>query len=56
MREVNKPSPEVYIELGYNDEYTDGRKHYRRFYDDELENDPEIFDKPTFHTFDIMRG
>ena len=56
MREVKKPPPTVYTELGFNDEYTDGRKHYRRFYDDELENDKDIFKKPTFHTFDIQRG
>jgi hypothetical protein len=31
-------------------------KHYRRFYDDELENIPDIFPKKPFFTVDIMRG
>ena len=36
--------------------YAKTNKHYRRFYEDELEHDKTIFPKPIFHTFDIMRG
>lgn len=32
------------------------KKHYRKYYDDELENDKEIFPKMPFHHFDIKRG
>lgn len=31
-------------------------KHYRRFYDDELENITDIFKKNPFHKADIHRG
>ena len=36
--------------------YNKTNKHYRRFYEDELENDPEIFPKGIFHTENIIRG
>ena len=32
------------------------QKHYRTFYDDELENNKEIFKRMPFYTFDVMRG
>lgn len=32
------------------------KKHYRKFYKDELENIRTIFPKPIFSTLDIMRG
>jgi len=32
------------------------KKHYRKYYDDELENDKELFPKMPFHRFDIKRG
>ena len=38
------------------DVYDKTNKHYRRFFEDELENDPEIFPKPIFYTADIQRG
>ena len=56
MREVRKPPASVYLELGYNEVDTDDRKHYRKIFDDELENDKEIFPKPAFHAFEIIRG
>ena len=31
-------------------------KHYRRYYNDELENNKAIFDKMPFETYDIMSG
>jgi len=36
--------------------YAKTNKHYRRFFEDELENDKVIFPKPIFHNFDIKRG
>lgn len=32
------------------------KKHYRKFYRDELENIPSLFPKPVFTTLDIVRG
>lgn len=31
-------------------------KHYRKFYDDELENNTEIFNRQPFHKFTLTRG
>ena len=36
--------------------YEKTNKHYRRFFEDELENDKELFPKPIFYNMDIMRG
>lgn len=32
------------------------QKHYRRRYNDELENDKEIFTRDTFKEYDVLRG
>lgn len=36
--------------------YDKTNKHYRRFFEDELENDTVIFPKPVFYNIDIHRG
>ena len=36
--------------------YAKTNKHYRKFFEDELENDTEIFPKSIFHTENITRG
>jgi len=38
--------------------YAKANKHYRKFFEDELENDESIFDKkkPIFFNYDIQRG
>ena len=36
--------------------YEKTNKHYRRFFEDELENDKDIFPKPIFYNIDIKRG
>ena len=36
--------------------YDKTNKHYRRFFEDELEHDLEIFPKPVFYTAEIQRG
>lgn len=32
------------------------KKHYRMFYDDELENNKDIFPKMPFHSVNVKRG
>ena len=32
------------------------KKHYRTFFDDELENNKQIFKRMPFYSFDVMRG
>ena len=48
------------MELGYNStpplNPEEDKKHYRRFYDDELENCKEIFSESPFDICDIIRG
>lgn len=55
-----KPPATLYYEVGYDKTVPETdeqrQKHYRRFYDDELENIKEIFPKSTFHSADIIRG
>lgn len=41
-REVNIPPIEMFIGLGWDEDSKTQRKHYRRFYNDELENIKEI--------------
>lgn len=59
-REVSKPKSTIYMELGYNEnppeKPEEERKHYRKFFNDELENNKELFPKMPFHTVDIIRG
>ena len=43
--------------LGWDKDKDSNQKHYRLFYNDELENIKEIFPKPSpFNSFDIKRG
>ena len=59
-RETNKPPSTLYMEIGYNHEIPksgkEGVKHYRRFYNDELENNKDIFKKDPFLSVNIVRG
>lgn len=41
-REINKPPEKLFIGLGWDEDATTERKHYRRFYNDELENVKEV--------------
>jgi hypothetical protein len=62
MKEDNTtaPPPTIYKKIGFDlippEDVSKGNKHYRRFYDDELENIQEIFPKKPFHQSDIYRG
>jgi len=56
-REINPPKDSLYIGLGWDKDQHTKRKHYRQYYNDELENIKEIF--PTvspFSKYDLKRG
>lgn len=56
-REHDHPPTAVFMGLGWDENETTMRKHYRQYYRDELENIKEIFPKPSpFNTFQIKRG
>ena len=55
-REHKMPPLSIYQAIGYNENADDNKKHYRRFYVDELENNKEIFSKSPFTQCDIERG
>ena len=55
-REVDPPPASIFIGLGYNQKREDNKKHYRRYYPDELENVKEIMPKKPFHEDPVMRG
>ena len=56
-REVNKPPESQFIALGWDEDSTTKRKHYRRFYPDELENVREVLAITSpFQTYEIKRG
>jgi len=57
LRETNAPPKSSFIALGWDETPGQKRKHYRRFYDDELENIKEIISEKTpFNTYKIYRG
>lgn len=60
MREINKPPASLYMEIGYNPtpptDLSLDKKHYRKFYDDELENCKDIFEESPFYTVNVVRG
>ena len=56
-REIEAPPESLFIGLGFDIEPTDKKKHYRRFYKQELENVTEIMSQPTpFMAFEIKKG
>ena len=56
-REVTPPPDTLFIGLGWDDAPDTKRRHYRRFYPDELENIKEVMPMPTpFDTFEIKKG
>ena len=46
-REYNIPPDSIFIALGWDPTPEDKRKHYRRFYDDELEKVKEVMELET---------
>ena len=57
-REINKPDPLLFEELGWDrDPNNPGQKHFRKFTPKALEDTKEIMSRPSeFDTFPIMRG
>ena len=56
-KEHRPPSDLLYIGLGWDEDRTTKRKHYRQFYNDELEFVTSIFPKPSpFNTYEIKKG
>ena len=59
--QVDFVSKEVYMEVGYDGIVSEnsepsGMKHYRKYYEDELENNKELFKRSPFYTAPIFRG
>ena len=47
----------MFIGLGWDEDKDTKRKHYRRYYADELENVEEILPNPSpFNQYDLKRG
>lgn len=57
-KEIDEPPHDLFIGLGFDDDKDTKRRHYRRFYPDELENCREIMgDKHSpFNSFNLQRG
>ncbi len=57
-REVNTPPEHLFLGLGWDVDRDTKRKHYRRYYPDELENCTEIMGdrKSPFNSYDLKRG
>ena len=56
-REKNIPPASLYMGLGWDVDRSTKRKHYRHYYEDELENVKEIFGNGApFDRFDLTRG
>ena len=47
-RECDVPDTKLFMELGFNKTKEDNLKHYRRYYNDELENCKEVMPDPVF--------
>jgi hypothetical protein len=57
FRECNIPPDTLYIGLGWDETPEQGRKHYRKFYPDELENVKDVMPKKSpFDEYEIKRG
>mgnify|MGYP006893251252 CR=1 FL=1 len=60
-REFKKPPESLFIACGHDIPNLDGtaienpKKHYRRFFEDELENNKEIFTRAPFDKLEIIR-
>lgn len=55
LREINKPDPDVYMQIGYNRSPDDGMMHYRYLIDSELEKAEYIEESP-FEQYDVLKG
>ncbi len=59
-REIDPPNSSLYEPLGWDEDRenpTKHQKHYRLYYNDELENIKEIFPKRSpFNSYEITKG
>jgi len=60
-KEVNPPPDVLYMGLGWDENGEDEtlkKKHYRQFYNDELENNKEYFPNgpSPFNSYELKRG
>lgn len=56
-REVAAPPSAVYIGLGWDEDATTNRRHYRQLYGEELEKNKDIFAQASpFNTYEIKKG
>ena len=56
-REAPGPPRKLFMPLGWDEDKYTKRKHYRIYFNDELEKIKQIFPRPSpFNTMDIMRG
>jgi hypothetical protein len=55
-REIDPPPSSLFVALGFNSNHEEKKKHYRRYYPDELENVKEVMPKKPFHEEKVVRG
>ena len=56
-KEIAPPPVSLYIGLGWDEFSGQNRKHYRQYYNDELENNKEIFPQASpFNSYELKRG
>ena len=55
-REDVPPPKDIFLAIGFDPKYDSKQKHYRRYYEDELENIKEVIPKSPFQSFSVMRG
>jgi hypothetical protein len=55
-REIKPPPASLFVGLGFNATHEEKKKHYRRYYPDELENVKDVMPVLPFHEENIMRG
>lgn len=56
-RECQQPPADLFIGLGWDEDQTTKRKHYRQYYRDELEKVKDIFlEESPFDTFKLFKG
>ena len=55
-REIHLPPASLFQELGFNENKDAGKKHYRRYFPDELEEVSSIMPRKPFYEEKIYRG
>ena len=57
MKECNPPPDSLFMPLGWDENETTKRRHYRQYHPNELEFKKDLFDKPSpFNQFELLRG